>query len=92
MFNDPVPLGREQKTDFLVVLKNTPTMLFCDGVYNLFLRENKKRNLTGPKGQFKIPYTLQSLLLQSTPINGNIVDFKRYCLQFFIKKMPRLGH
>ena len=32
---------------FLPVLGNTPTILFCDGVFRLFQRKNKKRNFDG---------------------------------------------
>ena len=36
-----------RKTDFLLVLENTPTILSCDGVLSLFQRKDKKRNFDG---------------------------------------------
>ena len=41
------PSDMSRKTDFLAVLKNTPTILSCDGVFHLFQRKNKKRNFDG---------------------------------------------
>ena len=58
MFQIRYPANVSGKTDFPPVLKNTPTNLSCDGVFSLFQRK-KNGILTGPKGQFKIPYTLQ---------------------------------
>ena len=58
-----LPSDVNWKTEFMPVLKNTPTIRSCDGVFSLLQRKNKNGTLTGAKGQFKIPYTLQTQIL-----------------------------
>ena len=77
-----------RKTDFLPVLKNTPPSLSFNGVVCLFQRENKKRNLDGPNGRFKIPYTLDSFQSSNAmPVERHILSrvLEGVRLNFFCK-------